>query len=80
MWIMLLLLLEGYLQWLYFVKEEDVPVDWDLESGSEFLNYMYPALPSVKFQLLCVRMLGQLVLHGMWFDAVFFKYHKTSTC
>jgi len=41
-----------------------VHVDWDLAKGSVFLNYIYPALPSAKFQLLCVRMLGLVVVHG----------------
>jgi len=53
-----------------FVQESDTPVDLDLSSGSTFLNYTYPPLPHVKFQLLCVRMLGLLVVHGVWFVAV----------
>ena len=47
------------------VKEDDTPVDWDLSGGSAFLNYLYSPLPSIKFQLLCVRMLGQLIVHGV---------------
>jgi len=50
-----------------FVQESDMPVDWDLTSGSTFLNYTYPPLPHVKFQLLCVQMLGLLILHGAFF-------------
>ena len=53
------------------MKESDPPVDWDLSSGSTFLNYVYPALPSAKFQLLCVRMIGQMIVHGMWISANF---------
>ena len=52
------------------VKEVDMPIDWDLSSGSTFLNYQYPPLPSVKFQLLYVRMLGQLIVHGVCYAAV----------
>jgi len=48
-----------------YVKESDTPVDWDLAAGSTFLNYTYPPLPHVKFQLLSVRMLGLLIVHGM---------------
>jgi len=48
------------------VKECYPPVDWDLASGSVFLNYTYPTMLSVKFQLLCVRMSRQLIVHGMW--------------
>ena len=48
------------------MKQSDAPVDWELATGSALLNYYYPPLPSVKFQLLCVRMLDVLVVHGMW--------------
>ena len=48
------------------MKQSDAPVDWELATGSALLIYHYPPLPSVKFQLLCVRMLDVLVVHGMW--------------
>jgi len=53
-----------YFTHVSFVQESDTPVDWDLTSGSTFMNYIYPPLPHVKFQLLCVRLIGQLIVHG----------------
>ena len=63
-----------------FMQESDMPVDWDLTSGSTFLNYTYPASPHVKFQLLCVRMLGLLITHGMWLAANNTHSHLTALC
>jgi len=56
------------------VKEDDTPIDWDLSGGSACLNYQYSPLPSFKFQLLCVRMLGQLIVHGVWYAVLLLLY------
>jgi len=53
-----------------YMQETDTAVDWNLKLSSTFLSYSFPAVPSVKFQLLCVQMLDVLVVHGVQFAAL----------